>query len=63
MKVWEALDLLRSIDPNAEVTVTLGTDSTKVLPTVPVYTQPPMWVQQPGYVPWHMYPITCETIQ
>ncbi len=61
MKVWEALDLLRSIDSNAEVTITFG-QGTKTVPS-PVPVTPPNFYSPytvpPTYVPWWQNPI-CE---
>ena len=64
MKVWEAMDILRSIDPNAEVTITLG-KVTKVSSPTPVPAVGPghytPYVTPPTYEPW--WKITCETKQ
>lgn len=64
MKVWEAIDILRSLDPNAEVGITINgkVKTVPVAPLQPVYTPPPQWVQPPTYIPW-WDKVTCETKQ
>lgn len=60
MKVSEALDILRQLDSNAEVTLVFGGTvgvQPKYKQFYPYYTPPPpMWVS----TPYHQPNITCQ---
>lgn len=64
MKVWEALDLLRDIDPNAEVVISFGPGTKSRGQVIPPVVSPYPHIENPSmdykYVPWHNT-ITCKT--
>ena len=58
MKVWEALEILEGLDPNAEVTITIRVPRESKKEPRP-YTQP--YPYTPQWVPGTTYPyITCK---
>lgn len=64
MKVWEAIDILRSVDANAEVTLTFTSEKVKTYPQPNV--SPTLFPKEPimyppAFSPW--YKVTCKTVQ
>lgn len=70
MKAWEARDLLDSIDPNQDVTLTIGRQRPKTQEPwpyqwhvgSPMYRQYPRWVESDYYPPVPFNTITCKTV-
>lgn len=66
MKVWEAIEMLEGMDPNKEVTITIGrARKNKDEPfQYPDYNQPywisPDWSKQP-YAPFPPNTVTCKS--
>ncbi len=71
MQVWEAINILESLDPKSEVTLVISKLAVNKAPQVPMFTPNPydkthvigkdQWVQPPpGYPAWHNT-ITCTS--
>lgn len=64
MKASEAIAILESLDPNYEVTLTLGTNQPKRLPDIPKWNGTPMYPPvQPHWMTKELtspYTITCH---
>jgi hypothetical protein len=67
MKAHEAIAILESLDPNCEVTLTIGAAQPKTVPNIPKWNGIPMyppqtreiWVKDPLTPP---FTVTCKAI-